>query len=165
MIHYELSVRGLWYDAHCMRPMCSIRKWQKLKLTLRAAHDARKHMQLRRFNKSVWEERETGTDKGYNGGEHREGVVSIWKTLLLPICVYFPTMLLVVIFQYQILLAWEILQALQQTAGVLSSLVTEQERGAAEPYWSFIWTHRGHIASLWTNIQLITLESGLTGRE
>lgn len=37
--------------------------------------------------------------------------------------------------------------------------------GAAEPYWPFIWTHRGYIASLWRNIQLITLESGLTGRE
>jgi len=39
------------------------------------------------------------------------------------------TLLLEVIFQYQILLAWEILWALWQTAGVLSSLVTEQERG------------------------------------
>lgn len=37
--------------------------------------------------------------------------------------------------------------------------------GAAEPYWPFIWTHRGYIASLWRNIQLITLESGFTGRE
>lgn len=37
--------------------------------------------------------------------------------------------------------------------------------GTAAPYWPFIWTHGGHIATLWRNIQLITLESGLTGRE
>lgn len=62
----------------------------------------------------------------------------------LSMCVYFPKMLPVVIFQYQILLAWEILWALQQTAGVLSSLVTERERGL-QPHTGLLSGHTGVI--------------------
>lgn len=156
MIHYELSLGGLWYDVYEA-------------LTEGTNTNSNWHWDLATdFTNSHQSERKERTegDTGCGGEKEKHSKGSMYQenTPEAYLCVYFLKMLLVVIFQYQILLAWEILRALQQTVGVLLSLVTKRE-GAAAPYWPFIWTHRGHIASLWRNIQLITLESGLTGRE
>ncbi len=134
MIHYELSVRGLWYDVYEAMAVPSPKKLTQIltdngSWTLYKKTNATTQISQILTNQRWGKRREGETEDVMRRKTARGEYLSEKHSCSLSVCVYFLKMLLVVIFQYQILLAWEILWALQQTAGVLSSLVTERERG------------------------------------
>lgn len=104
-------------------------------------------MQVCRLNKSVSGERETGTDKGHNGGKTERGSIYLKNTPGAHLCVFSYN---VAGSHFSISNPISLRDSVSVAADCWSPLEPchRAREGATEPYWPFIWTHRGHIASL-----------------
>lgn len=104
-------------------------------------------MQLCRFYKSKTEEKERGTATGCDGRKIARGGIHLKNTFIAYLCVFSEN---VAGGHFSISNPISLRDPVSVAADCWSPLqpCDGAREGAAEPYWPFIWTHRGHIASL-----------------